>query len=355
MIVSFMWSKEQEIHMKVAIVDPVPPALSAAIAQRLPDGIAFAAAADFSDEELARVAGDADVLMLSRRRLDAAALALTPKVRFIQCVGAGYDALDVHAVVTAGIPVAYNPGVNAASVAEHTVMLILTLLRRFVEGERQTRAGHFRPFELIPRGLNDIADMTVGLLGMGAIGQATAQRLAGFGPTVLYHARTRLDDRAERLLGVTYTAFAELLAASNVVSIHVALTPATRHLLGDKELAMMPPGSFLVNTARGGIVDDGALRRAIERGHLAGAALDVLTDEAAAVNPFADLSQVIVTPHLGGVTIGAFRRMIDLSIENIFRFSHGEAVQNLIPEFASSGDDAEADSARDGGVMDCVT
>lgn len=322
--------------MKVAFVEPVPSGLYAAVAQRLPDGVDLVGAADFSDAELARAAGDADVLMFSRRRIDAGTLTLTPQARFIQCVGAGYDSIDVNAVLAAGIPVAYNPAVNASSVAEHTVMLILALLRHFAEGERQTRAGGFRPIELIQRGPNDIADMTIGILGMGPIGRATAQRLSAFGATLLYNARTRLDEAAERRLGLTYTSFAELLSSSNVVSVHVKLTPETHHLLSDDELALMSRGSYLVNTARGGLVDESAIRRAIESGHLAGAAIDVLADEKSELNPFADLPQVIVTPHLGGTTVGAFRRMIDLSVENVIRFYKGEPVQDLIPEMASS-------------------
>lgn len=322
--------------MKVAFVEPVPSGLYSAIAQRLPDGVELVGATGFSDADLARAAGDADVLMFSRRRIDADTLTLTPQARFIQCVGAGYDSIDVNAALAAGIPVAYNPAVNASSVAEHTVMLILALLRHFVEGERQTRAGGFRPIEMIQRGPNDIADMTIGLLGMGPIGKETAQRLSAFGATLLYNARTRLDETAERELGLTWESFTGVLTRSDVVSVHVKLTPETHHLVGDEELAMMPRGSYLVNTARGGLVDEGAIRRAIERGHLAGAAIDVLADEKSELNPFADLPQVIVTPHLAGTTVGAFQRMVKLSVENVIRFYNDEPLQDLIPEIASS-------------------
>jgi lactate dehydrogenase-like 2-hydroxyacid dehydrogenase len=287
--------------------------------------------ASYSDEDFEQEAADADVLLTMTGRIDAARLALAPWLRLIQQLGTGYDNIDVAAVRAAGIPAAHNPGANAIAVAEHTIMLILVLLRHFPACERVTRAGAFAR----PEGFRttiELSTATIGLVGLGAIGEAVAERLAPFGPTLLYTSRHRRDAATEARLRLEYAELPALLAASNVVSIHTRLTDATYHLLGADELALMPAGSYLVNTARGGIVDEGALRCAIERGRIAGAALDVLEHERERVNAFADLPQVVVTGHMAGAGNASLDRMIERSVANIVRVMHGEPVQNLLPE-----------------------
>jgi phosphoglycerate dehydrogenase-like enzyme len=258
-------------------------------------------------------------------------LALAPRLRFIQQFGAGYDAIDRDAVAAAGVVVAHNPGVNAAAVAEHTVLLMLALIKNLAWSERWARQGQFILDEMPETGIGDLADATVGLIGLGAIGQAVAMRLAPFGPRLVYHAPTRKSPDVEERLGATWLTLPALLQGADIVSLHLPLTAETRHLIGEGELAMMPRGAYLINTARGGLVDEAALRQAIAFGHLAGAGLDVIADEAAGRNPFAELPQVLVTLHLAGASRGATRRMVERSAANIRRYLAGEPVHDLLP------------------------
>jgi len=321
---------------KVLLIDPALAVGMDRFRQTLPASVEIAATTSFDDDELARLAADADILINARRRIDAAMLAMAPRVRFIQLIGIGYDTVDVAAVASAGITVAYNPGVNATGVAEQTLMLMLALVKRLPWSEQSSRAGQFATAELIGAGIDDFAGATVGLIGMGDIGTAVAERLIPFGPRVVYSSRRRRQANEETRLGATWLPLADLLHESNIVSLHLPLTPKTYHLLGDEELAAMPQGSYLINTARGGLVDEAALRRAIAREHLRGAALDVLEHETDGRNPFADLPAVIVTPHLGGGSRGSVARMVERSVANIGRFLAGEPVQDVIPGLAQA-------------------
>lgn len=327
--------------MKVVFTDPIPADWVQRIQAALPDGASLCVVASYSDEDFGREAADADALFTMTGRIDAARLAMAPRLRLIQQLGTGYDNIDVAAVRSAGIPAAHNPGANAIAVAEHTIMLMLVLLRQFPACERVTRAGEFSR----PDGFQttiELSTATVGLIGLGAIGEAVAERLAPLGPRLLYTTRRRRDAATEARLGLEHAELPQLLAASNVVSIHMRLSDATYHLLGDDELALLPAGSYLINTARGGIVDEQALRRAIERGQIAGAALDVLEHERERVNTFADLPQVVVTGHMAGAGNASMQRMIDQSVANVARVMRGEPVLNLLPELRQ--DDGRLDS-----------
>jgi len=178
--------------------------------------------------------------------------------------------------------------------------------------------------------LRELGDETVGLIGLGNIGRAVAERLKGFKIRVLYFARHRADQATEAQLDVEYAPFNDLLADASIVSLHVPSSAETRHLIGPTELALMQPNSFLINTSRGDLVDQAALRRALQDGRLAGAGLDVLEDEVSEINPFADLPQVVVTPHSAGVSRTSVPRALRLAAANIDRFLCGEPVANLV-------------------------
>jgi phosphoglycerate dehydrogenase-like enzyme len=318
---------------KVLIAEVFPPVLVEQLRTMLPAGVELDMVASSSDDDFARAAADADIILCARRQVDRHALELAPKVRFIQQFGIGYDNLDVTAIAASGIPAAYNPGFNSVSVAEHTIMLMLALLRRFVAAEGVTRRGSFPTMAFIGEHqarVGELGSSTVGLVGLGSIGQAVAERLAGFGSSVLYTARQRHDE-AETRLGVGYAPLPDLLAACDLVSLHVPLSPETHHLIGEAELAQMSAGALLVNTSRGPVVDEAALRGAIENGHLGGAAVDVLEDELGEVNPFADLPQVLVTPHIAGTSQKSLPRAMQMAVANIERFLHGEQLENPVP------------------------
>jgi D-3-phosphoglycerate dehydrogenase len=315
--------------VKVLLADPALAALADRFAEHLPDDIDVVAVADFSDGEFRRLAADVTVLVNARRPIDAGTLGMAPTVRFIQMIGAGTDTLDRAALADAGVVAAFNPGVNRTGAAEHTIMLMLALIKRLPASDHATREGRFAPAEIITRGIDDLADATVGIVGMGHIGQAVAERLVPFGARIVYHSRRPLPDVDERF-GAQRLALDEVLRRSNIVTLHVPLTPETHHLIGPAEIATMPSGSYLINAGRGGLVDEAALRDAIARGHLAGAGLDVLEHETDGLNPFADVPAVIVTPHLGGGSRNSMTGVVERSTANIRRFLAGQEVSDRI-------------------------
>jgi glyoxylate reductase len=307
---------------KVLLTEPALAGMAVRLRELLP-GVEVAVVGGFEDEELARLGADATVIVNARRRIDAVTLALAPGVRFVQLIGVGYDSVDLAAMSAAGVSVAFNPGVNREGAAEHTVMLMLASIKRLPRSERGSRNGRFATGEVIDAGIDDLSGATVGLVGMGDIGRAVAERLVAFGPRILYHTRRPVPD-VEVRLGAVRATLPELLAAADIVSLHVPLSPETHHLIGTAELAAMRPGSYLINAGRGGLVDEDALRHAIESGHLTGAALDVLENETDGRNPFADLPDVIVTPHLGGASRRSLDGVVNRSAANIRRFLAGE-------------------------------
>jgi D-3-phosphoglycerate dehydrogenase len=316
--------------VKVVLTDPVPGPVADRLRAMFPSGIAFDVVASSSDADFAAAAADAEVLLVGHRAIGRRELEQAPRVRFIQRAGAGYDNLDVSALRERGIAAGYAPGINAGPVAEHTLMLMLTLLKRFVEAESATRKHRWPATELGEKGLGDLAGATVGLIGFGMTGRAVAERLAGFSVNVRYTARRRADPEVERTLRASYLPLTELLEWASIVSLHVPLTAETRHLMSDAEFARMRPGSLLINTSRGEVVDEHALRAALESRHLAGAGLDVLEHECGK-NPFADLSQVVVTPHIAGRSRKSAAAAMQVALGNINRYVLGQPPLHSVP------------------------
>lgn len=317
---------------QVLIASPFPLAMVQLFKQLVGDAVEVDFVTTPGDDEFAQKAANAEILVTGFRRVDAATLDLAPKVKFIQQIGVGYNNLDLKELSERGILAANTPGVNAESVAEHTILLMLSLLKQFEASVRATRANDWPVFAILQAGVTELGAATVGLVGFGSIGQAVAERLKPFGPRVLYTSRRRVSPEIEERLGVSYAAFSDLLAASSIVSLHLPLSAETHHLIGEKELAQMPPGSFLINTARGDIVDEMALHRAISSGHLGGAGLDVLQQEKPGGNFFSDLPQVTVTPHIGGASKSVMVKAARMSAGNISRYLAGEKPLYILPE-----------------------
>jgi phosphoglycerate dehydrogenase-like enzyme len=316
---------------RVLLIDPIPLPLLERMRTMIPAGANMDVVSTYSEEDLARHAAETEILLVIHRKVDANLLSIVPRVRFVQRVGVGYDNLDLEALQAAGVVAAYTPGANAVAVAEHTILLMLALLKRFAAAESATRQGGWPTVELVQAGIGELANTTVGLVGFGNIGRALAQRLASFESRLLYTARHAADPETEQQFGVRYFSFDDLLASSAIVSLHLPLSEATRGLIGEAELAKMPAGAFLINTSRGELIDEAALRRALVSGKLAGAALDVLSNERPGGNPFADLPQVIVTPHLAGGSRAGIERALQMAIANIARFLRGESPLDLVP------------------------
>ena len=316
---------------RVLFAEPVPQKLVESCKSFLHDDVEVAAVPTLAEEDFARMASDTEFLLVVHRQVDDALPAMAPKLRLVQRCGTGYNNIDVEAVVRAGVSAAYTPGANSVAVAEHTIMLMLVLVKRFMKAEAGARAGGWPMMEMIGDGIGDLDQATVGLVGLGTIGRAVAERLLPFGVRLLYHTRNRVDPAVEERLQATYKPLPELLEASEIVSLHLPLTDETRHIMGEEQFAQMPPGSFLVNPSRGALVDEDALRRAIESGHLSGAGMDTVEREEAGGNPFTDLSNAIVTPHTAGGTGRGANVIMERSIANINRMLAGEPIVDPIP------------------------
>ena len=316
---------------RILMIDPLPPPIVERLRPLFPANADFGVVPTYSEEDLASHATDAEILLVLHRKVDAHLLSFVPRLRFVQRIGAGYDNLDLGALHAAGIIAAYTPGANAVAVAEHTLLLMLALLKRITAAEAATRQGGWPTMELFQAGLGDLSNSTVGLVGFGNIGRAVAERLAPFGSHLLYTARHPVNPTTEQQYHVRYASLDDLLASSTIVSLHLPLTETTRGLIGEAKLAKMSTRAFLVNTSRGEVLDEAALHHAIANGKLGGAALDVLCNERPGGNPFANLPQVIVTPHLAGGSRAAVERALQMATANVSRFLRHESPLHLIP------------------------
>jgi len=321
---------------KILLIDTLPAPMLERLRPLFPSPADLAAVSTYSDEDVAQNGADAEILLVIHRKVDDHLLSMTPNVRFLQRVGVGYDNLDLPALQARGIVAAYTPGANATAVADHTILLMLALLRRFVAAESAARQGGWPTAEILQLGLGDLSTATVGLVGFGNIGRSVAERLRPFGAQLLYTARHPVDSALEQQLSLRYTSLDDLLQSSTIVSLHVPLTAETQGLIGEATLARMRAGALLINTARGELIDESALRRALESGKLAGAGLDVLRNERPGGNPFADLPQVIVTPHIGGISRAALERMMGMALTNVALFLQGQAPLNQVPQPSAS-------------------
>jgi lactate dehydrogenase-like 2-hydroxyacid dehydrogenase len=276
-------------------------------------------------ELLRDAAGAVAVVSTLTERVDAAVLdAAGPGLQVVANVAVGYDNVDVTAAQARDVVVTNTPGVLDAATADLTLGLVLALARRIAEGDRFLRTG--TPWVWGPRmmtGLDLSAGATLGVVGYGRIGRAVARRARAFDMRVLA-TPTRTAMTEEERAAADFVELPELLAGSDVVTLHCPLTPQTRHLIDDGALARMRPGALLVNTARGGIVDTDALLRALSTGRLGGAALDVFEDEPRVDPRLLALEQVVLTPHLGSAGDRTRSAMCRLAVRNVAAVLAGE-------------------------------
>lgn len=252
-----------------------------------------------------------------------------PRLRLIQVAGAGIDHVDLDAARELGITVASLPAVQAISVAEHVIMVMLALRRGLIHVHNALKQGQW-PYSYWMGYADDLYGKTVGIVGMGNTGRAVATRLQPFGVTKLYYDVVRLSPEEEAQCGVTYMELDEMLPRCDFVTLHFALTPETRGIINRERLFAMKQGAFLINTARAGLVDEQALIEALQ-GHLGGAAIDVYWEEPIPANhPLLQLPNVILTPHGAGITRGAQQRISQALVENLRRFVEGKPIEGLI-------------------------
>ena len=272
----------------------------------------------FSSTELATKLADCDAAIVGlKERIGATEIAGAKHLRIIANLGVGYDNLDLDALTSAGIAASNTADVLNESVADYAWAIMLGAARRVSAAERWVRAGQWKATEFTQWLGLDVRGRTLGILGMGRIGQAIARRAIGFGMPVIYHNRSRLPESIERECAARYVDKRTLLRESDFLILVLPLTAESRNAIGAPELALMKPTAMLVNVARGGIVDDEALAMAVGDGKLAAAALDVFEGEPAIHPLLLALDNVLLSPHIASASHGTRRAMTALAVDNV--------------------------------------
>jgi phosphoglycerate dehydrogenase-like enzyme len=290
-------------------------------------------AADFGTPEFYAAAADAEYFLGLARNMGTEFFRSAPRLKLVQLLSAGYDRVDAEAARKAGVPVANNGGANAIAVAEHTILLMLAVLKQLVRFHLDVVAGKWRPPASSDSPVYELSGRTVGIIGLGNIGKKVARRAAAFDARVQYYDIVRLSEAEEDALGVRFVLLGELLRTSDIVSLHVPLNDATRAMIGARELGLMKPAAILVNTCRGPVVDEQALVDALKAGRIGGAGLDVLVDEPPAKDhPLFGLPTVTLTPHSAGPTWENWTARFRNGFDNIQRVAAGRRPLWVIPE-----------------------
>ena len=285
------------------------------------------------DELLRRVAGVDGLLALLTDRVDDELLdAAGPQLKVVSNFAVGYDNIDVAACARRAIPVGNTPGVLTEATADLAMTLLLAVARRITESNtfvRDDRWVTWGPLLLLGK---DVSGATLGIVGFGRIGREVARRARGFGMRVIYTGRSRAPEAIESELGATWVDFDSLLAQSDFVSVHVSLSAETRHLIDAGALAKMRPGSVLINTARGPVVDQAALTDALRSGHLWGAGLDVTDPEPMrADDPLVTMPNCLVVPHVASATERTRDRMAEKAARNLLAGLSGDPLPDPVP------------------------
>lgn len=288
--------------------------LEAAGCEVVPNGVGRA----YRAAELLEVLPRMDAIITGTDELTAEVINAAPHLKTIAKHGVGLETIDLSAARTRGITVSYTPGFIHDSVADLTLALLLALARKIVPAHLSTKAGSWKALFGV-----ELRDKTLGIVGLGRIGKAVCERAKGFGMRVIAYDPFP-DEAFAAAHAVTLVSLPELLERSDVVSLHAPAEAAEGPVIGPAQLKMMKPTAFLINTARGQLVDEAALAAALRQGRLAGAGIDAFVNEPPIGSPLLELENVVLTPHLGGRTLDGQRRMGELVIENCLRALRGD-------------------------------
>lgn len=277
-----------------------------------------------------RVRGCHGLLCLLTDRIDAEILdAAGPQLAVVSQMAVGVDNIDLEACTARRIPVGHTPGVLSEATADLTLALMLATARRLIEAANDVKAGRWRTWNPLGWVGSDLYGATVGIVGLGRIGAAVARRLRGFDVTLLYH-NSRPSPRAEAL-GATWVEWRTLLERSDFITLHCPYTPKTHHLIDAEALQRMKSSAILINTARGGVVDQVALQKALQAGEIGAAGLDVTTPEPLPPDhPLLTLPNVVVLPHIGSASITARERMADIAVSNLLAGLKGDPLPHCV-------------------------
>ena len=279
-------------------------------------------------KELASVVG---ALVAGSERIDASALVNAKDLKVVSNISVGYNNFDVPAISAAGVMATNTPDVLTDTTADFGFALLMATARRITESEHWVRNGHWDKWSIVnnPLGM-DLHHSTIGIIGMGRIGQGIAKRALGFGMNVIYHNRSRLSEADEKSCGAKYVSKEELLKTADHVVLVLPYSAQSHHTIGAKEIALMKPTATLINIARGGIVDDVALAQALKENKIFAAGLDVFEGEPNVHPDLLKLSNVVLAPHIASATEKTRRAMVDLAIENLRAALSGKKPPSLI-------------------------
>ena len=286
----------------------------------------------FSPEELQKeLSGVVGALVAGSERIDANALAHAQDLKVVANISVGYNNFDVPAISAAGVMATNTPDVLTDTTADFGFALLMATARRITESEHWVRAGQWDKWSIVnnPLGM-DLHHSTVGIIGMGRIGQGIAKRALGFGMNVIYHNRSHLSEADEKACGAKYVSKEELLRAADHVVLVLPYSAQSHHTIGAKEIALMKPTATLVNIARGGIIDDAALAQALREKRIFAAGLDVFEGEPKVHPELLKLSNVVLAPHIASATEKTRRAMVDLAVNNLRAALDGKKPPSLI-------------------------
>ena len=305
--------------------EPVPDDLRALATELLPVGFHLEVVAGGDRAELLHLVQEADFLLVATARVDDELLRFAPRLRLVQHQGVGYDNIDVDTCRQAAIPVALTPEGTTIGVAEHTLLLILALLRHLPTIDAAVRRGEWPVWTMRSRSV-ELSGKTLGLIGFGRIGREVAKRARAFDTTIIYHDPAPAPASVEDELVASQASLDELLRHADIVSLHAPLTAETRGMIGERELRLMQARAVLINTARGALLDEQALARALTEGWIAGAALDVFTQEPPHPDsPLLTCPNVILSSHVAAGTRDAYQSKMAAAFTNMMRVARGEA------------------------------
>ncbi|MEM2673972.1 MAG: D-glycerate dehydrogenase [Candidatus Bathyarchaeia archaeon] len=283
-------------------------------------------------EDIPKEIRDVDAIIITFEPINDTTLNNFSKLKIVARYGVGYDNVDVEACTRRGIYVTHTPGVLSHAVAELTLGLMICLSRGLIGADKYARTEWAKPSKTRLKMGIDLYGKTLGIIGLGRIGYEVAVRAKSFGMKIMYYDVERKIE-AERTIGVQYVDLEKLLRESDFISIHVPLTPQARGLIGEKELKLMKPTAYIINTSRGPVIDENALCKALREGWIAGAGLDVFSTEPLPLDsPLIGMENVVLTPHIGSYTVETRRAMALMCIENVRAALMGMVPPNLVPE-----------------------
>lgn len=287
-----------------------------------------------SEEDVIAQCQDAVAIIPGGRALTTEMISKMPNLQLVQVTSAGTDWIDKPAVYELGVKVANNGGGNRVAVSEHTITLMVSAYRRLEHQLRTARAGKWLGEAVMPGEAEDyhtLEEKTVGIVGLGRIGQAVAKRLRGWDCEIVYYDTIDFESDVTEPLNATKLPFDELLAVSDIVTLHVPLEPTTKGMMSTREFGLMKKTAMLINACRGPVVDEAALVQALRDGEIAGAGLDVLEQEPTPVdNPLFEMDNVIVTPHLASRAIESMYTSTEFAIANVSRVARGEDATSIV-------------------------